>query len=145
MVFSYSKWKCSTIVLLPTVIKCLQDFLHHTSWLKKMIKSWFFLEKMRHEKLYKNCINKFLLTCSDGSSILKMKKLHDSVTFHQNGYVWRTFYFAYISAWENDNILVFLLADAPCKALENLYKQTRIAKQERLSNIFITVGNSTNM
>jgi hypothetical protein len=38
----------------------------------------------------------------------------------------RLFCFAYISAWENDKILIFLLKDAPWKALQKLYKQISI-------------------
>ena len=34
---------------------------------RQMLESWFFV-KMRHEKLYKNCTNKSLLTCYDGVS-----------------------------------------------------------------------------
>lgn len=65
----YSKWKAYVIVLLDTIfsiIKILEDFfILHISQLEKMIKSWFVF-KGASLKAYKSCINKSLLTCSNG-------------------------------------------------------------------------------
>jgi hypothetical protein len=54
-----------------------------------------------------------------------MKKQHDSALSHcieHNKNVWKTFYLT----WENDKILIFLLKDAPSKALQKLYEQIPI-------------------
>jgi hypothetical protein len=48
---------------------------------------------MRREKLYKNFIKKFLLTCSDGSTILDMNDLHACAMSQHNKNVSKTFYF----------------------------------------------------
>jgi hypothetical protein len=37
---------------------------------------------MRREKLYKTCIKKFLVSCSNGFSMIKMNELHGSVMSH---------------------------------------------------------------
>ena len=52
-----------------------------------MIKSRFIFQKMRRKKLYKNGINKFLLTCSEGSS-------------HRNKMFGRVFSVLHISRFE---------------------------------------------
>ena len=65
-----------------------------------------------------------------------MKKLHDSATFYRTVPFWKTFCFAYVSVLENDNILIFLVKDAPGKALQDLYAQIPITKQKRSSNDF---------
>jgi hypothetical protein len=36
--------------------------------------------------------------------------------------VYKHFYFAYISAWENDKLLIFFAKDAPWEALQKLHK-----------------------
>ena len=68
------------------------------------------------------------MTCSDGFPHTENEKLYDSATFYDTGPVWKTFFSGYISAWENDNILIFLVKDAPWKALQKLYEQIPIAK-----------------
>ena len=78
---------------------------------------------MRREKLYKNFINKPYWLVPIVLPILKMNNLHGSAMGHGNTMFETHFCFAYISAWENDKILIFLLKDAPWKALQKLYKQ----------------------
>jgi hypothetical protein len=49
-----------------------------------MIKTWFLFQKMRREKLYKNCKNKTLLTSFDGFFYAQNeKKIHDSAASHR--------------------------------------------------------------
>jgi len=50
------------LTILCVIKNVLEDlFVLHVSQLEKMIKSSFFFQKMRRRKLYKNCINKFIL------------------------------------------------------------------------------------
>ena len=103
------------MMLLPSVPKCLQHFfISHISRLDKMIKSWFIFLKdalwNALQKLYKQIpIDLFwsffsyskwksnmIVPCP---TVIKMFE--------------RLFCVAYISAWENDKILIFLLKDAP--------------------------------
>jgi hypothetical protein len=51
---------------------------------------------MRREKLYKNCIKKFLFTCSDGFPILNMNNLQGSAMsqhVEHDKNVWNAFLF----------------------------------------------------
>ena len=57
------------------------------------------------------------------SSISKMDRSHEGVLSHRtklDKIILKDFFcFANISAWENDNTLVFLSEDAPSKALQS--------------------------
>ena len=100
---------------------------------------------MHSEKLYENCLNNpdwFVLMVFP---ILKTEKLRSSDTFYHTVPVSKTFCFAYISAWENDNISVCLDKDAPWKALQKLYEQIPIEKRKSLSNMCITVESNNIM
>ncbi len=73
---------------------------------------------MRREKLYKNCIKKFLFTCSDGFPILNMNNLQGSAMSQRSKNVSKTFFVLQISRLENiDKILNLFLKDAPSNVL----------------------------
>jgi len=105
------------------VVKCLWHL--HIFELGKMIKPWFFFEKMRDEKHYKNRVSKSPLMCSNDfflysewtipMVVLKIKMFKKVLCF------------AYISTSENNKILIFILTDAPFKALHKQYKKYPIA------------------
>ena len=68
-------------------------FVLHISRPNKMIKSWSFLQKMRHEKLYKNCIKQFCWLAMVTFPLLNMNNLHSTTTSQQNKNVRKTFLF----------------------------------------------------
>jgi hypothetical protein len=53
-------------------------FILHISRLEKMIKSWFFFQKMQHEKLYKKYIRKYLLIDSKDFFVVIINNLYDT-------------------------------------------------------------------
>jgi hypothetical protein len=105
-------------------------FIAHISWFENMIKSWFFFEKMRRKKFYKNYIKKSLLNCSDGFSILNMNNLHGSATSQK------------IKMFDNHTVCLRRIFKKRSKCyhfLKSRYMQNR----KSLLNIFIMLENST--
>ncbi len=76
-----------------------------------MIKYWLFFQKMRREKLHKNYRNKTYCLLSMVSSILKTRRKYViallPTIFNMIKMFGRLSYFAYISASENDSMLIF--------------------------------------
>ena len=63
---------------------------------------------MRREKLYKNCVNKFLLTGFDSCPKLYMNNLRGKVVSPYDNNVWKTFLFCIYLDLHNNKTMIFL-------------------------------------
>jgi len=101
-----------------------------------------FFPKLRHEKLYKNCMIEFLLNCSNSFSYTQNEEHTWQCCFPSHWRCLEDFCFGYISTWENDRRLNFFKKDVPSKALQKLYETIHIANQKTFPNIFNMMGSN---
>ncbi len=118
------------------------QFVLRISLHRQMIKYWLFFQKMRLEKLYKNYRNKTYCLLLMVSSILKTRRKYVIVLpptiFNMIKMFGRLLYFSYISASENDSMLIFFQKNRRRKLYKSHINKLRF-HNKKSSNIFIII------